>query len=35
MMGCIVLTNLLQTKFLRPLTNKEMRKVILTWPKYL
>jgi hypothetical protein len=34
-MGVNVLSYLLQTRFLRPLTNKEMLKVILTWPKWL
>lgn len=33
--GVGVLKHLLSTRFLRPLTNKEMLNVILTWPMWL
>ena len=34
-MGIITLNNLLGTRFLRPLTDKEMLYVVFTWPKWL
>lgn len=34
-LGTVVLDYLLKTRFLRPLTWKEMLRIILTWPTWL